>query len=592
MLIGAARIDITPPAYRARDDAREFPNCPTTVYNGRRLFDLEEPYFDTNGNGRYDFGEPYCDANDNGRWDGIWDSGGVSMLATSVHDRLQARAFAVSDGGGAVVIASVTAQGLFDNDIAVMRQLAMKARPGIFGLVVSANHNESSPDTIGIYGTPSLDGAAGGRSGQDAYYLGFLEHRVATVAVRAYDAMQPGQLRVATTQLPPDVQIRLSDNFPTTDDAGHGVALDPQLRVLQGLSVHHRVLFTVVNLAAHNQEIGHGPNDGVLSEDWPGYLERRLDARYGGVSIFLVGDNGSIEDPYTIPVVGTGEGSFAQAAATGRAIAAAVIRAVPRARGVPYGRVRFTSRTFDVPLQNNLFVAAAAAGIFGDRTGYVGTTSTGPAALELRTEAGLVDLGPQIQMLVWPGEAFPALAVGSPWGADQVSCPGRPNPAVPTWLEHARYRFQIGLGDDMLGYLLPGWGWATEPGTAASACTTNPNTDKDSKGHQHKLEDESVGWSAGSIIADQLAALVAADHPDPTATVLAGRYVRGDGSLTRDPRGAVAVELADGRVLHGRFITYTGAVQRGAGTLSTRGIEIRTGSGLRRIYVDVFPDVR
>lgn len=606
-LVGAARVDVSPPAYRARDDAVAFPNCPTSVFDGPRPFDLEEPYIDTNGDGRYTFGEPFCDANGNTRWDGIWDSGGVNMPATAVHDRLHARAFAVSDGTHTVVIASVTAQGLFNDDIAVMRQLAMKQRPGISALIVSANHNESSPDTIGIYGTPSVDGDFGVRSGQDAYYLSYLDHRVAIAAVRAYDALRPGALRVTTTHLPRNVTINLSNNFPTTDDKGNGVALDPQLRVLQATSARGKPVFTVVNLAAHNQEIGHGPHHGLLSEDWPGYLQRRLDARYGGVSIFLVGDNGSIEDPYTTPVVGKGEGSFAQARASGRAIGGAAIRALPDAHRLPFGRVRFASREFDVPLQNNLFVAAAAAGLFGDRTGYVGSTSTGPVAASLRTEAGLLDLGPALQALVWPGEAFPALALGSPWGADQVSCPGRPNPPVPTWLEHASYRFQIGLGDDMLGYLLPAWGWATEPGFAASTCTTDANTDKDSAGHQHKLEDESVGYSAGSIIAGELTSLVKADHPDPQARVRPGRYVRADGSLSRNPRGAVAVRFASGRVIairavrrfgrvtparHGRLITYFGGVQVGRGTLSTRGIEFRARDGrLRRYYVDVFPDL-
>ncbi len=606
-LVGAARIDITPPTFNAHDSATAFPNCPSAIFDGPRRWDLEEPYTDTNGDGRYTFGEPFCDANGNTRWDGIWDSGGVNMPATSVHDRLHARAFAIGDGAHTIVIASVTAQGLFNNDIAVMRELAQRERPGIGALVVSANHNESSPDTIGIYGTPSVGGDFGARSGQDAYYLTYLEHRVAAVAVRAYDAMRPGFVTAETTRLPHRVTINLSNNFPTTDDKGHGVALDPQLRLLQAVTTGGRIVFTVANLAAHNQEIGHGPNHGALSEDWPGYLQRRLDARYGGVSIFLVGDNGSIEDPITTPTVGTGEGSFAQARASGRAIAGAAIRALPDAHRLPYGRVGFSSRSFDVPLQNNLFVAAAAASLFGNRTGYVATTSTGPLALDLRTEAGLVDLGPQVQMLVWPGEAFPALALGSPWGADQVSCGGRPNPSVPTWLEHARYRFQIGLGDDMLGYLLPAWAWATEPGTATTTCMTDENTDKDSKGHQHKLEDESVGYSAGSIIANHLTGLVKADHPDPTARVRAGRYVRVDGSVSRNPRSAVAVHFADGRLiairgvrsfghvtpdLHGRLITYTGRAQSGRGTLSTRGIEVASRHGaVHRYYVDVFPNL-
>jgi hypothetical protein len=272
-LVGAAKVDITPPAYNPADDARDFPICPTSVFSGPRAFDFEEPYTDLNGNGVYDFGEPYCDANANGRWDGIFVSGGVGEVATTVHDRLYARAFAIAHGGHSVVVASVTAQGLFKNYVDDMRRLALAQRPQINGIVVSANHNESSPDTVGIYGAPSIDGVTGGRSGIDDYYMDFLDHLVAGAVVAAYDDLHAGQLKVAETPVPDSLTMRVSDNFPTTDDSGKLVAADPYVRVLQATD-DSGVVFTVMNLAAHNQEIGHGDNPGQLSEDWPGYFER------------------------------------------------------------------------------------------------------------------------------------------------------------------------------------------------------------------------------------------------------------------------------------------------------------------------------
>src|SRR2546423_13225262 len=68
---------------------------------GKRVFQFEEPYADSNGNGRYDFGvtnggppEPYCDANGNGHYDGIFSSGAVDSMATAVHDPIDVRAVA------------------------------------------------------------------------------------------------------------------------------------------------------------------------------------------------------------------------------------------------------------------------------------------------------------------------------------------------------------------------------------------------------------------------------------------------------------------------------------------------------------------
>jgi len=578
--VGAARVEVTPPAYAAADDARDFPSCPTSVFDGARAFDFEEPYVDQNGNGTYDFGEPYCDANANARWDGIFVSGGVGEVATAVHDRLYARAFAVAHGSRSVVVASVTAQGLFKNYVDDMRAKALAQRPQISGIVVSANHNESSPDTVGIYGAPSLDGAAGGRSGIDDYYMDFLDRQVAHAVVAAYDDLHSGDLHVGETVVPAQLSIRLSNNFPTTDDNGKGVATDPYVRVLQATDSRGAV-FTVMDLAAHNQEIGHGDNPGQLSEDWPGYFERRLDASIGGTSIFLVGDNGSIEDP-----AADHDGTYAEAESSGDGFASLVAGFVPSLSSLKPGDVSLRTATFDVPLQNNLFVAAVGAGLFGKRTvDPTGAASTdGP--VELQTETGVLDVGPSLQMLLYPGEAFPALTVGSHWGVEDAPCADRANPPVPTWHAGAAWRFEVGLADDMLGYLLPPWAFATEPGTTQSTCTTDQD-DKDSLGHQHKLEDESVGWTAAGSVATRLAGLLDTDPLSSGAGVVrAGRYVLSSGLLSTSPVGAVGVRLSDGTVLtRGSFVDFDGVAQPDGPNLWTAGFR----TGHTTYYIDVYP---
>jgi len=615
--VGAAKVDITPPAFNAADDATDFgAACSTGAFSGPRQFRFEEPYTDSNGNGLYDFGEPYCDANANSRWDGIFVSGGVGELATTVHDRLFARAFAIGHGNDVDVAASVTAQGIFKNYVDDIRAQATAGRPQIDGIVVSANHNESSPDTVGIYGAPSLGGVAGGRSGIDDYYMDYLDRQVASAIDKAYDAMKPGTLSVTQVPVPDDLSIRLSNNFPTTNDQGLGVALDPRVRVLQAADTSGHTVFTVMNLAAHNQEIGHGDNTGQLSEDWPGYFERALDQRLGGTSIFLVGDNGSIEDPAL-----DHDGTYAHAQESGEGFAALVAAALPALTPLTPGAVQLTTSTSDVPLQNNLFAGAAAAGLFGKRTvDPTGASAQGPVALQ--TEVGVLDVGPDLQMLLWPGETFPALAVGSPWGIEDAPCADRANPPVPTWHAGATWRFQVGLADDMLGYLLPPWAFATEPGFTQSTCTTDANSDKDSKGHQHKLEDESVGWDAAGDIATHLASLLDRDTvtQDTSASIQSGRFVQPDGSLSHSAVGAVGLWLSDplstsltpgtgilialpgvrafgsgaSKVVpdaRGEFIDYDGTLQSGGPDLTTRGMSVLAddGSGDHRWYADVYP---
>jgi hypothetical protein len=123
--IGAAQVDTTPPAFNPVQDLQDFPeidpprgmNCPRSLYSGPRLWRFEEPYQDTDGSGDFNYpdqagaptAEPFCDYNHNGRWEGIYLSGGANQLAKTLHDPIDARAIAVSDGAKTVVLVSVVA---------------------------------------------------------------------------------------------------------------------------------------------------------------------------------------------------------------------------------------------------------------------------------------------------------------------------------------------------------------------------------------------------------------------------------------------------------------------------------------------------
>jgi hypothetical protein len=614
LLVGAARVDVSPPAFDPKADAAAFPLCPSAVFNGPRQFGFEEPYRDLNRAGHFEYPDPFCDANHNGRWDGIYISGGVDHVAQRVHDPIDARAIAFSDGTRTAVMVSVVAQGIHETYTHRVRDRLLTLRPQITDVIVSANHNESSPDTVGIYGAPNVEDTVGGRSGIDDYYMSFLVDRVADAAAAAYDARKPAQVSALQMPVPSTVNVHLSNNFPTTDDNGKGVALDPKIGVLTAETLDGKPIVTMMSMAAHNQEIGHSDVaaiQGDISADWPGFFHQRLEQRAGGMAMFLVADNGSIEDPQTVPAVpktagpGCPDGCYAQAQATGEALANAVAAQLPTARRLRPGRVDIHRDEFYVPLENNLFKAAAVAGLFGDRQTFLAGVPVGPLGPDVRTEVGVVDVGPDLQMLANPGEAFPALMVGSHWGVEDASCPDRPNPPVPTWHAESRYRFEVGLADDMLGYLIPAWGFSTQPGVFTTTCFNDQN-DKDPRGHQHKLETESVGPTGANLVAEHLSELVDA-QPGQHAGISPGRFVRADGTLSRSPVGAVGVWLegsdhgGTGMLLgtngvrafgarpvdgHGQFIDYD-AVTQGSADLLTHGMTVNGST----VYVDVYPDV-
>ncbi|MDX6668589.1 MAG: hypothetical protein QOK04_1969, partial [Solirubrobacteraceae bacterium] len=331
---GAAKIDITPPLEQAGStDPGAFASCPAAVFSGHRTWTFQEPYVDLNGNGVRDPNDPFCDANGNGHYDEIFTSGasiGEPLAATGVHDPIDARAVAISDGAHTAVMVSVVAQGLFNTYIDRMIAAA-KQRASIDFMVVSANHNESSPDTVGIYGgpsTPALDPLPGlpAATGINDYYMSFLVDRVGQAAADAAHALRPATLSAAQFSLPSPLGVRLSDNWPTTDNGDtRPTAIDPRIGVLQARDGGGQTIFSVMSLAAHNQEVGH-TGTSLFSSDWPGFFHRRLESRIGGLAMFLVGDNGSEEDACATSFLCSPNPTpgYAKAQATGEAYADAV----------------------------------------------------------------------------------------------------------------------------------------------------------------------------------------------------------------------------------------------------------------------------
>ena len=624
------------PAGNAADAAYapEFANCPAALYPDRGRFALQEPFRDLNGNGQWDDApldgsspgtpEPFCDANHNGRWDGIYTSGQNDAPVTGVHDDIDARAFAVASGGKPLVYVSVVEQGLFENYTDAMRS-QLRTKYGVdANMVVSADHNESSPDSVGIYGAETAPGVGVSlRSGIDEYYMRFLEDRVAKAAAQAVHAMKPAKLYANQVRLPENrIKQRWSEQFPTfvaLPNDNRRAAVDLKISVLQARGRDGQPIFTVLNYAAHNQEMGRVGAE--LSSDWPGAFARAFDATHSGVALFLVGDNGSQEDPTGLTPDGQevvpggsenhGPDQYKQTQYTGEVFAQVVDAAARAAVQVAPGRVALHRVDYCVPLENNGFVGLYALGDFGQRSTYVCDPSGKPVAptpvgRDLRTYSSYADIGPDVQLMAAPGEDFPALMFGSPFGVEDESC-NRPNPAVPAWHARAAFRFPVGLADDMIGYLIPAWGFYANPpelfqDTSGCGLTSDPSSSRDPAGHDHKLESESVGFTGSNAVADRLAALLDGER-DPRAHIVDGRYVLADGSLSHWPTGAVGV-LAGGKLIGfpgvasagGRHVDMTGVPMdydgqpQSAPDVLTRGAIVfkRNGCVRGRWYVSVF----
>jgi hypothetical protein len=167
---------------------------------------------------------------------------------------------------------------------------------------------------------------------------------------------------------------------------------------------------------------------------------------------------------------------------------------------------------------------------------------------------------------------------------------------------NTRWRFVVGLADDMIGYIFPS---TNAVGVPTSSNLDPPDTDRFGCGHSD--DGEAAAPDAGDLVATQLASIMPAPH-DP---ILTGRYVWRDGTLHRSPLGeggqactgpgntfvpapggsARAVAVGPFRIrVDGRFLRWmdaAGQPQRAPSSM-TRGVIDAFG---HRFWIDVFPDL-
>lgn len=737
---GAAVESVTPPPWTPASDQAFVPACGSSVaqveklWPGKRLYAFEEPYIDLYGLGRYAPGDPFCDATHSGRYQGLWLAGGSSgdRSPTSVQagNPLQAEAVVFSLAGQSDAMVVVDSIGLFNVTIDQIRadarqMLAAQHLPPVTHIFVSSTHDESAPDPIGLWG-PDLTGTplapitgtsptgTGVTSGVDSFYLNFLASQAATAIVSADRHLAPSVLHLAMAHLPSNVQTCWS-SYPYIDDQ--------LIPVMQGIdTTTGKPIFTLVNGNSHVETFafsGVPALETMMSADWAGMLRQDLAAAYpGSVGIELSGLVGSVETPsvyqpastqvvnvpgplhgvanpdgcnsvYPNPASGTPVTS-ATALVTDYASAMAGVATAALAsasQSVTVHHLTAQKSRLCVQLENTLFAAAFATGMFPQRPAYVDPTCSvgakfnlrslsapayhtpagtvwGANPLWLKTDVGVLTVGPA-QFVYSPGEVFPvtemrghidsaqmpfpttcyhpALLSGIPNGPPNglPGLPGIPGlpalPAVPTsslptlvpqsytcgspmpmtpWISAKMtepYKFMAGLGEDMIGYLMPPpdfvgtAGEVTEPPWVVYENTNQ--TGQDRFGYGHSDDGESVGPHAALAVTDALAKLLAADGPG--SRVLPGLYVDAQGRLSDTPfagpgfTGAVGVEVVGpsgtrtvyrvGPTTGIRWATFDGTPDAGtAGTglpysVSTAGV-ILPASG--PLLVDVYAGAR
>jgi hypothetical protein len=636
--VGAAVANISPPA-RGQAPGGDPADCDRTgTFNGPRPFAFEEPYIDLNHDGHYDPGEPFVDCNHDSRWDGNLLGGGANTprFFDHVADPVTARAMVVSSGGRTIAVEVVDQEGLFNVYQARIRAKVRADGYRLSGSFISATHDESAPDSLGLGGVDQTT------SGVNNYWVHYLIDQSARAIEQAYRSLRPARIRY-TEVLEPGNLRQCWSSYPFVDDQ--------HVPVLEAVDRRGRAIATLASVSQHDETLGFNGGTAQLdaqnnwvSADWVGFFRTALQRQLGGVAIEMAGAVGSVESPEVYPVsisrtpqqfidashpagcrtlfrVGSGLdtsgalhvalGYDGETRAFGQDMATPIVDAL-RAGDYHYSHsnsIWGQRADICIPLQNALFELGASLGVFAQRPGYnIECTKASPvlpngssAGQALQSQVAAFQIGDG-EFISIPGEVFPFTYLRSFLGPQDMPTPGDP---LPAWLiphMHAPYRFIDGLGEDMLGYIFPAGNAVGIPSTS------NLNrSDTDRFGCGHSDDSESTSANAANIIGDALVRLLDR-RGGPPERVVAGRYVLPGRMLSRDPLGgpaalkcsvdtafaaarrpASAVELADGQIVHPRvWMSLSGLPQRRPDR-DTRGYFDARG---RRVWLDVFPDVR
>lgn len=428
--------------------------------------------------------------------------GATGRKPAGIHDPLYARLLVLREGKTTVAVVGMDLLGFTRNDVADLRRLAGYDAP-TRSLFLSATHTHSGPDTLGLWG-PMI-----GVSGVNLKYHARLKAKVAEA------------LKLLESQLRP---VRASGGHGTLDprglcrDSRDPVVIDPDLSVLKLTGLDGKAVATVVNWSCHPEVLG--PANRLITADYPGPLCTRIEERTGGACVFLNGMIGGLMTPDTKTE------NFYEAQRIGAAVADAALAL--KTESAPSRPLAYRSAFVKVPVENSRYRLFLSGLMFGhklyDADGRVlGRWAARGLALRqlllglnednepwVETEVSVLDAGPA-RLLGMPAEVFPELAIGGYDGKDSfgrpVITPGNPNPPdlskAPKGpylrdLVKARAPMLVGLANDELGYLVPGYDFKVSP--TKSMLPRLP-------GH-HYEETNSIGPSATRILTDAAAALL------------------------------------------------------------------------------------
>ncbi len=338
-------------------------------------------------------------------------SGGVGTPSPSKEKNgdLFVRALVLEKAGHRVAIVGIDNLGwpatLGDKSRGLIDRIAPE------NILIGATHTHSAPDA---YGFPNEKGEVLA----DFNYLNWCVKQIADAVNEAIDKLEPAALKIAIGE----AKGRIAYNYYAPQ------LYDPRCGVIQAIATDGnnkgKVISTLVNYAIHPEVIG--SNRGILSPDICGPLYDRIEAKAGGMAIFMNGALGGMITADNRRPDSKEANDWNECIRIGELLADQALEIISKAEIQENPDLFCASKTIELPVDSELMRALI------DHSPMKLNLSSD---YTLKTMINLVNIG-TAQILTIPGEALPNIGY---------------------YLKrnmHTKAPFLFGLTNDAFGYII------------------------------------------------------------------------------------------------------------------------------------------
>ncbi|WP_276371267.1 hypothetical protein [Chryseolinea sp. H1M3-3] len=266
-------------------------------------------------------------------------SGGVGQPKKSTQKKgdLFVRAMVLERGKTRVAIVSVDNLG-WSSALGDRSRSLIKGIPPE-NILIGATHTHSAPDA---YGFPD----EAGKSQADMGYLDWCVGQIADAVQEAEKNLTPASLKIAVGE----ANGKISYNYYADK------LYDPRCGVMQAIAESGKdkgkVIATLVNYAIHPEVIG--SSQGILSPDLCGPLYDRIEAKTGGVAIFMNGAQGGMVTADTRLENGKEANTWEECIRIGNLLADEALRIIEKAEIQKVPKLLCESRIINFPVESEM----------------------------------------------------------------------------------------------------------------------------------------------------------------------------------------------------------------------------------------------